>query len=66
MVSFDSTLKSNLSVGLPLDMVFYERESYQVGLKKRIHVDDPYFRTVSEGWSAALKKAFEALPDFEG
>lgn len=66
MVSFDSTLKSNLSVGLPLDMLFYETEGFKVGLKKRIHNDDPYFRTISDGWSAALKKAFEALPDFEG
>lgn len=66
MVSFDSTLKSNLSVGLPLDMLFYEAEDFKVGLKKRIHNDDPYFRTISDGWSSALKKAFQALPDFEG
>jgi predicted proteasome-type protease len=65
MVSFDLTVKANLSVGLPLDMVFYERDSLRVALKKRIGVDDPYYRTVSEGWSKALKAAFEKLPDFE-
>lgn len=65
MVSFDSTVKANLSVGLPLDMVFYERDSMSVALKKRIGVEDPYYRTVSEGWSKALKAAFEKLPDFE-
>lgn len=65
MVSFDSTLKSNLSVGLPLDMVFYERDSFKVGLRKRIDRDDPYYRTISEGWSDALKNAFASLPPFQ-
>ncbi len=64
LVSFDSTLKSNLSVGLPLDLLFYEKDSYKVALKKRIGQDDPYYRTVSDGWSNALKQAFKSLPDF--
>ncbi len=66
LVSFDSTLKSNLSVGLPLDLLFYERDTFKVGLKKRIAEDDPYYRTISEGWSDALKTAFQQLPDFPG
>jgi putative proteasome-type protease len=64
IVSFDSTLKSNLSVGLPLDLMFYEKDSFKVGLKKRISQDDPYYRTVSDGWSNALRQAFKSLPDF--
>jgi putative proteasome-type protease len=64
LVSFDSTLKSNLSVGLPLDLAFYEKDSFKIGLKKRIGTDDPYYRSVSEGWSDALKTAFQSLPDF--
>jgi len=64
MVSFDSTLKSNLSVGLPLDLVFYEKDSLRISLKKRIAADDPYYRTISDGWSQALKSAFKSLPDF--
>jgi putative proteasome-type protease len=64
MVSFDSTLKSNLSVGMPLDMLFYERDTYQIGFQKRITADDPYFRTISDGWSNALRTAFGSLPDF--
>jgi len=64
LVSFDSTLKSNLSVGLPLDLLFYETDSFRVGLKKRIAQDDPYYRTISDGWSNALKQAFRSLPDF--
>ena len=64
MVSFDSTLKSNLSVGLPLDLTFYEKDTFKVGLQKRITQDDPYYRQISEGWSDALKMAFKSLPDF--
>ena len=64
LVSFDSTLKSNLSVGLPLDLFFYEKDSLKPGLKKRIGQDDPYYRTISDGWSNALKNAFKSLPDF--
>ena len=65
LVSFDSTVKSNLSVGMPLDMLFYERDSYRIGYQKRITGDDPYFRTISDGWSNALRNAFGSLPDFE-
>jgi putative proteasome-type protease len=64
MVSFDSTLKSNLSVGLPLDLLLYENDTFKVRLKKRIALDDPYYRTISDGWSNALKLAFKSLPDF--
>ena len=64
MVSFDSTLKSNLSVGLPLDMLYYEKDTLEVTYQKRIAGDDPYYRTVSDGWSQALKQAFKNLPDF--
>ncbi len=64
LVSFDSTLKSNLSVGLPLDLQFYESGSLKKGLERRIGGDDPYYRTISEGWSDALKSAFNSLPPF--
>ncbi|RWQ40176.1 MAG: peptidase [Mesorhizobium sp.] len=64
LVSFDSTLKSNLSVGLPLDLLFYEKDAYKISLKKRIAQDDQYYRTISDGWSNALKAAFASLPDF--
>ncbi len=65
MVSFDSTIRSNLSVGLPLDMLFYERDTLDIGYRTRIMHDDPYYREVSEGWSDALKSAFKSLPDFQ-
>ncbi|RWA67586.1 peptidase [Mesorhizobium sp. M1C.F.Ca.ET.193.01.1.1] len=66
LVSFDSTLKSNLSVGLPLDLLYLENDAFKVGLKRRIGQDDQYYRTISDGWSNALKTAFASLPDFPG
>ncbi len=63
MVSFDSTIKANLSVGLPLDLQLYEAGSRRRGLSRRIAADDPYFQTISTGWGEALKRAFDSLPD---
>ncbi len=66
LVSFDSTLKSNLSVGLPLDLQTYVVDSYTQGLQKRIYRNDPYYLAIAEGWGQALKMAFQSLPTFEG
>ncbi|WP_317625241.1 proteasome-type protease [Rhodalgimonas zhirmunskyi] len=65
VVSFDSTIKANLTVGAPFDYLFYETDSYKVGHIGRIKQDDPYFKTISQGWSNALKEALDSLPDFE-
>ncbi len=64
MVSFDSTLKANLSVGLPLDLLVIERDRFEPLHERRIDSKDPYFQAVSSGWSEALKKAFLSLPDY--
>lgn len=64
MVSFDSTLKANLSVGLPLDMMVIARDTFEPLHERRIDSNDTYFRTVSSGWGEALKRAFENLPDY--
>jgi len=63
LVSFDSTVKANLSVGLPLDLQLYERDSLVAGLVRRIKADDKYFQAISLGWGDALKRAFDSLPD---
>jgi putative proteasome-type protease len=63
LVSFDSTLKANLSVGLPFDMLCYERDALRRGLNRRIKSDDAYFQAISLGWGDALKQAFDSLPD---
>ena len=65
MVSFDSTVKANLSVGLPLDMLVIERNRFEPLHSKRITADDPYYHSISSGWSEALKAAFHSLPDYE-
>ncbi|MFZ1741304.1 MAG: proteasome-type protease [Pontixanthobacter sp.] len=65
MVSFDSTLKANLSVGLPLDLMVIERDSFEPSHEKRISQDDAYFQQISSGWGDALKAAFHSLPNYD-
>ncbi|MFM8681381.1 MAG: peptidase [Alphaproteobacteria bacterium] len=62
LVSMDSTLRSNLSVGLPIDLLVYRKDACRVDLRRRIHGDDPYFRQISEQWSSALREAYLAIP----
>lgn len=64
MVSFDSTLKANLSVGMPLDLLVVERGHFAPLHSQRITDADPYFRQISSGWGKALREAFHNLPDF--
>ncbi|MBE1296770.1 MAG: peptidase [Rhodobacteraceae bacterium] len=64
MLSFDSTLKANLSVGLPLDLHVYRKDSLKIGAQRRIEVGDPYFDALSQGWGEALKEAVQALPAY--
>ena len=64
MVSFDSTLKANLSVGLPLDLMVIERDAFAPTHHKRIEASDPYFESISSGWGEALRDAFHSLPDY--
>ena len=64
MVSFDSTIKANLSVGLPLDICVYEKDSFEVSFKERIDKDNQYFRKLSDLWATRLKDAVLDLPNF--
>ena len=64
MVSFDSTLKANLSVGLPLDLLVIGKDGFEPTYQHRITQDDPYFEMISSGWGDALKEAFHSLPDY--
>jgi putative proteasome-type protease len=63
-VSFDSTLKANLSVGMPLDLQVVEEDGLRVTHRQRVDENDPYFHTISRSWGDALKLAFQSLPDF--
>ncbi|MGF7155646.1 peptidase [Novosphingobium gossypii] len=63
-VSFDSTLKANLSVGLPLDLLVIERDNFAPRHERRIEAGDPYFQSVSTSWSEALRSALDGLPNY--
>ncbi|MFA5957202.1 peptidase [Hyphomicrobium sp.] len=65
LLSFDSTLRSNLSVGMPIDLVIYERDAFDVTREKRISADDEYFRNLSGAWSDALRQAFAKIEEFD-
>jgi len=62
LVSMDSTLRSNLTVGLPLDLLVYEAGSLRVRLQRRITEEDPYFHDLRERWSSALREAYRQIP----
>ena len=64
MVSFDSTMAANLSVALPLDMQILPKDLFEPMQQRRIVEDDPYFNSISDGWSDALRQAFYSLPDY--
>ncbi|MEM8629721.1 MAG: proteasome-type protease [Pseudomonadota bacterium] len=64
LVSFDSTIKANLSVDLPIDYQIYEEGSLRAGASGRVTKDDRYYMTISEVWGDALRAAFDSLPDF--
>ena len=64
MVSFDSTLKANLSVGLPLDLLVIGKDNFAPLHEYRVTHGDEYFESISSGWSDALRNAFQALPKY--
>ena len=63
LVSMDSTIRSNLSVGLPLDLVIVKRDRFNVARHLSIDADNEYFRGIRGRWSEALREAFVQLPD---
>ncbi|MDX3899790.1 MAG: peptidase [Sphingobium sp.] len=63
LVSMDSTLRSNLSVGMPLDLTVIEAGAFDFRVRNRIEADNEEFAMISQGWSAALRKGFEDLPN---
>ena len=62
LLSMDSTLRSNLSVGMPLDLAVIERDACRVSAKRRIMPADPQFSAMSDAWSEALRDAFVKMP----
>jgi putative proteasome-type protease len=62
LVSMDSTLRSNLTVGMPIDLLVYRRGALEPEVRRRITEDDAYFRMIRERWSEALREAYRAIP----
>lgn len=64
LISIDSTLRSNLSVGMPLDVMIYRRESFHAREQQRIIESDPYFIAIRKAWSEGLLNTFRQLTPF--
>ena len=65
LLSFDSTMRSNLSVGMPIDLLIYERNTLEATQFHRLDKDNEYFRRLSKSWSDALRSAVERMEEFE-
>ena len=63
LISMDSTIRSNLTVGLPLDLVIVRRDEYRVASHMDIGPDNRYFQVIRGAWGEALREAFSALPN---
>jgi putative proteasome-type protease len=62
LLSMDSTLRSNLSVGMPLDLAVIKTDTYRIGSRERIEPGDPRFAAMSDAWSQALRDSFAKVP----
>jgi putative proteasome-type protease len=63
LVSFDSTMRSNISVGLPIDLLVYHNNSLHPGIVRRIDESDTYFNMIHNQWGEGLKRVFAQLPN---
>jgi len=63
LISMDSTIRSNLSVGLPLDLLCIERDALRVAAHVNIDQDDEYFKMIRTRWGEGLRRAFQEIPD---
>ncbi|HRP76337.1 MAG TPA: peptidase [Rhodocyclaceae bacterium] len=65
LVSFESTMRSNLSVGMPIDLICYPRDSLEVRKRRRFEAGDAYFTALGRQWSEGTREVFRRLPDLE-
>jgi len=65
LVSFDSTMRSNLSVGMPIDLICYERDSLEVQKRRRFDDGDAYFTALSHEWGEGTRQVFRQLPELQ-
>jgi putative proteasome-type protease len=62
LISFDSTIRSNLSVATPLDLLVYKNHSFSIPQGRRLFDDDPYFQMIRSQWSEGLQQVLAQLP----
>ncbi len=65
LLSIDSTMKSNISVGPPIDLVMYETDSLEIKNQLRLKLGDPYLAKIRKLWETSVKEAFDQMPDIE-
>jgi len=66
LVSFDSTMCSNLSVGMPIDLLCYQRDSLTVKMRRRFGEGDAYFVELGKQWTEGTRQVFDQLSDLDG
>jgi len=55
-------MRSNVSVGLPIDLLCYERDALKVSMRRRLEHHDPYFEQLSKAWGEGIREVFSELP----
>jgi putative proteasome-type protease len=65
LVSFDSTMCSNLSVGMPIDLICYQRDSLEVRMRRRFDPGDAYFSELGKQWTEGTRQVFSHLPNLD-
>lgn len=65
IVSMDSTIKSNATVGAPIEVLVYERDTFESNHYIRMEEDDQYLRDIKQSWNESINTAFRNLPPFE-
>jgi len=65
LLSLDSTMKSNISVGPPINIVMYEADSFEIRNKLELRLGAPYIAKIRKLWEKSVRQAFEAMPNIE-
>ena len=62
IISIDATMKSNVAVGPPIDILCYETDSLQAKLRAHLEEDDPYLQTIGQRWQDGIVKLVNEMP----
>ena len=65
LVSLDSTIRSNISVGPPIELAIYKKDAFELDHYLNLKLDSPFFISLQKNWNEGLKRAFKRLPRFD-